>query len=187
MPSTDEISRDIEALKTGDPEALSRLIDVARPLVMSVAGKIVKDTHLCDDILQEVSMRISRKISSLSDTRKFKPWVKRIAANLSLSLVRTRNRHPFIDPQNENASRSYSIEEDDGCSHIIDAIDDLPIKYGQAISLKHIDELTCREIEEKIGIPVSTMEIRLVRARAMLQKRLRVKFSRGRKRDPRTS
>ena len=71
--------------QSGDREAFDRLLrGVQGPLhrcVLSLAGQ---DAHLAEDVLQEVFLRLWRKLPWLREPALFRPWAYRVAARETL-------------------------------------------------------------------------------------------------------
>jgi RNA polymerase sigma factor (sigma-70 family) len=61
-----------------------------------------------------------------------------------------------------------NIEQKEQYQLILSAVNSLPEKYRQVFILGHINDLTYRQIAEILDVPVTTVQIRLVRARRML-------------------
>ena len=52
------------------------------------------------------------------------------------------------------------------------ALDTLPLKHREILSLRHFEDLSYLEISEHLGIPEGTVMSRLYHARSRLAKRL---------------
>jgi RNA polymerase sigma-70 factor (ECF subfamily) len=61
------------------------------------------------------------------------------------------------------------VEKNELCSRILEAVKTLPEKYREVFVLAHTGELTYAEMAEVLEVPMTTMQIRLVRARRMVQ------------------
>ena len=68
---------------------------------------------------------------------------------------------------------------------ILDTIGKLPHIYREVLVLKHVQQMSYTEMSSILNVSVKSLEVRLVRARKLLQERLGRRFDRGRKRDPR--
>ena len=60
------------------------------------------------------------------------------------------------------------VEQKEQCRQILEAVKSLPEKYRQVFMLAYADDLTYGNIAEILDIPVTTVQIRLVRARRMI-------------------
>ena len=55
---------------------------------------------------------------------------------------------------------------------MLEAIRGLPEKYREVLVLAHSGELTYAQMAEVLNVPITTMQIRLVRARRMIRDRI---------------
>jgi len=60
-----------------------------------------------------------------------------------------------------------------------EAIKQLPEKYRLPIVLRYLEEFTYQQIAEVMEVPVTTVETRLYRGKALLQKKLAIVLERG--------
>ena len=61
----------------------------------------------------------------------------------------------------------------DGYQYLVSLVRELPESYRRVLELKLVEELSNREIAKHLRIRESTVSSRVMRGRAMLQKRLR--------------
>ncbi len=65
-----------------------------------------------------------------------------------------------------------NIERKDECRWILQAVERLPEKYRQVFMLEYCGDMTYAQIAEILDVPVTTVQIRLVRARRMILNRI---------------
>ncbi|MHC4169258.1 MAG: RNA polymerase sigma factor [Planctomycetota bacterium] len=68
----------------------------------------------------------------------------------------------------ETAPFTEDLERTEQCEQILRALKSLPEKYREIFMLQYSSDLTYRQIAEILDIPVTTVQIRLVRARRMI-------------------
>ena len=68
----------------------------------------------------------------------------------------------------ETAQFTEDLERAEQCERILQAARSLPEKYREVFMLQYGSDLTYRQIAEMLDIPVTTVQIRLVRARRMI-------------------
>jgi RNA polymerase sigma-70 factor (ECF subfamily) len=73
-----------------------------------------------------------------------------------------------LEDESHSAQLIDNIEQKEQYQLILSAVKSLPEKYRQVFILEHIDDLTYKQIAEILDVPVTTVQIRLVRARRML-------------------
>lgn len=76
----------------GDREAFSELIRRHRAKVYGYAQKITQESYLAEDIVQEALIKAFLHMGSLSDPRRFLPWLHRIVRNQSFTRLQQKNR-----------------------------------------------------------------------------------------------
>ncbi|MBN2271534.1 MAG: RNA polymerase sigma factor [Sedimentisphaerales bacterium] len=164
------------AAREGDREALRELLvrnwGWLRGLVYSVVG----GAQDVDDCLQDICVRVLDKIDSLRELERFRPWLAVIARRQALKFRRQRRRRPVS--LDEEAVKGWADERAEGfienmeraerCRQILEATAALPQKYREVFVLAHSSELTYGQMAEVLDVPVTTMQIRLARARKMI-------------------
>jgi len=73
-----------------------------------------------------------------------------------------------LECNSKSAQLLDNIEQKEQYQLILSAVKSLPEKYRQVFILEHINDLTYRQIAEILDVPLTTVQIRLVRARRML-------------------
>ena len=73
MENNSDLADLVMRVRQGDPAAYEVLVSRYRPLALSWARAIVRDTYLAEDVVQEAFMRMKEKILDLKDDRKFFP------------------------------------------------------------------------------------------------------------------
>ena len=180
----------------GDDAAMTAVIENNRAWVRGIAYTVLGDAHLAEDAAQEVSVRVVKHLGGLDTPEAFRPWVYRMTRNVALSMAQRRERSPqplSLEaeqlPQNSRTAREEipgaMLEANERVRTILDTIDRLPEIYREVLVLKHVQDLSYAEMSTLLGVSVKSLEVRLVRARKLLQARLGRQFHRGRKRDPR--
>jgi len=166
------------AAQRGDKEALQLLFRHNWAWLKGLVYSIVQNADDIDDVLQDICVRVISKIDSLRQPERFRPWLAVLARRQALRYRQQKaQRLRFLDEEladlkcDEKAAELLeNIEQKEQYRQVMDAIGSLPEKYRQVFILEHINDLTYRQIAEILDIPVTTVQIRLVRARQMLYK-----------------
>ncbi|MCC6670937.1 MAG: sigma-70 family RNA polymerase sigma factor [Planctomycetes bacterium] len=130
-----------------------------------------------DDLLQEVGMVLVRCRGQLRALDAFLPWVRTIARNVAISAGRRARRHGALfakePPDGESLGdprqRGDAAAQREEASYWLARIQELPDEYREPLVLRSVDGLSQREIAEALGLPETTVETRLARARRMLR------------------
>lgn len=148
-------------------------------LVFSIVG----DAGEVDDVLQDICVRVISKIDTLRQPERFRPWLAVLARRQALRHRQQRAARPvplslglFTQDEelgavksDEKAGESFlAIENREQYRKIWEAVQSLPEKYRQVFVLQHAGDLTYGQIAEVLDVPITTVQIRLVRARRMV-------------------
>jgi RNA polymerase sigma-70 factor (ECF subfamily) len=159
-PTTDQTLLVLLA-QTGDRAALEQLLRHTyaplRRYVTSLVGN-----SLADDILQETSLQIVRKLSSLREPAVFRPWTFRIASRLAFSHLKRERRWQPLDeaPSEVVATLNPTLGEPPDAAFF--ALIDLVSPASRAVLLLHYQQdLTLEETAAILDIPIGTAKSRL--------------------------
>jgi RNA polymerase sigma factor (sigma-70 family) len=164
------------AAQKQDKEALQRLLMHNWPWLKGLVYSIVGDADQVDDVLQDICVRVITKIDSLREPERFRPWLAVLARRQALRHRQQRARRPStlneeiaeLQPDEKAQQHFEKVERMEQCQRILKAVRSLPEKYRQVFMLAYAGDLTYGNIAEILDIPVTTMQIRLVRARRMI-------------------
>jgi RNA polymerase sigma-70 factor (ECF subfamily) len=191
-----ELAAEVRRAQSGNGDAMAALIENNRAWVRGIAYTVLGDAHLSEDAAQEVCVRVVKHLKGLDTPEAFRPWVYRMTRNVALSMAQRRERTPqplsLEAEQLQEGNRvsrteppGSNLEEDEKMNSILQTIHRLPDIYREVLVLKHVQDLSYSEMSSILGVSVKSLEVRLVRARKLLQERLGRRFDRGRRRDPR--
>lgn len=170
----------------GDVRALDELVARARPLLFRVAVSVVRDRAVADDIAQEALVRaLTRRFTFLSRGPVI-AWMKKIAFHLALNHRRdAARRRELLHAQAGRpvamadtpfgASAERALVDDEQRVALLAAIDALPERQRQVLSLRVVGELSFAEIAKLLSI--SEANARVASSEAM--KRVRATLSAG--------
>lgn len=163
-------------LRTGDESALRRIFDRYYPSLMGDIYRIVPDEDTCQDLAQEVFVELWKKRSELDIHTSLGAYLRRAAVNRALNYLKTSRRFSFEDqdslPDTADTSErdlAGQQEQDSLEKALHAAIDTLPEKCRLVFSLSRFEHLSHREISERLGISVKTIENQITKAMKMLR------------------
>lgn len=163
----------ISLVTQGDQDALAALYERYSRAVFSFSLRIVGDTQVAEEILQEVFVRVWQQGGSFQAARgTLITWLLSITHNLSIDEVRRRKRRPQKAESEEPESilaglpdEGLGVEEEVWLSSlrisIQDALRQLPSAQREAIELAYFQGLTQREIADTLGEPLGTIKTRM--------------------------
>ncbi len=99
------------AIKAGDIAALEVLYELHNRAVFRTAYGIVRSYDLAEDVTQQVFIEVFTSIKRYNDRRPFRPWLHRIAINLSIDAVKRDRRNVPFEDAGELESPSISPQD----------------------------------------------------------------------------
>ncbi len=193
--STDETARGgpdfVDRLIARDETAFTELVRTHGPRMLSVASRYLKDPVDAEDVLQDAFVNVVRAISGFRRGSSIETWLHRIVVNCALMSLRRRRRKPSTpleDSALEGGGASPWRRWPPPSAHdvlasaearriVLDALDRLPEAQRCVLLLRDVEGLSLGEIAEVLDLRVTTVKIRIHRARRALQNRLGPRLS----------
>lgn len=172
--SDEEIVRSVVG---GNGESFGILAERYIPKLLRYTKTLLSDADEAEDCVQDTLIKVFQNIRSFDSTRRFSPWIYRIAHNESMNLIQRRKKSislslpdfdlmfPHLHPKNETEAL---LDKEALRRNLHDFIDRLDVKYREPLHLYYFEEMSYEEIADVLKIPVSTVGIRLRRGRAAL-------------------
>ncbi|HEX7152312.1 MAG TPA: RNA polymerase sigma factor [Thermoanaerobaculia bacterium] len=147
--------------QSGDRAALDTLLRTIQEPLYRYVVHIVGTRAAAEDILQDVFVRIWRKLGWLHDPALFRPWVYRIASREAFRhLERERKwREQVRDDEVLATIAAPPVKVDDG--ELTRLIGEASPASRAVLVLHYLDGLTFDEIAGILGIAVGTVKSRL--------------------------
>jgi RNA polymerase sigma-70 factor, ECF subfamily len=131
----------------------------------------VRDHALAEDVLQEVFIKIHRKLSTLRAGEKVEAWVWRITRNAISDHFR--RAHPTESLRSEvDDAPEEKVELPDLSPCVRQFVGELPEGYREALILTEWNGLTQEELAKQLGLSISGAKSRVQRARGQLKELL---------------
>ena len=168
------------AAREGDKEALNVLLTAHWAWLKVLVCSVLADAGDVDDVMQNVCLRVLTRIHTVREPECFRGWLAILARREAIKHCRGKIRRARAIDADSLATPAGSVERGplerlerkDLCRRILVTVNTLPEKYREVFMLAHSGELTYAQMAEILEVPVTTMQIRLVRARRMVQKQL---------------
>lgn len=163
----------VNRMSQGDVDALDVLYDRYARVVFSFAVRIVHDSRIAEEVLQEAFMRSWQQSGRFELNRgNFASWLLSITHNLAIDEVRKSQRRPqkadmvdITDVLRSEVDSTVNIEEAAEATElrgvIRDAMDQLPVAQRRAIELAYFEGLSQREIAAFLNEPLGTIKTRM--------------------------
>lgn len=172
----------IEAIRAGDRYAFGEFMRRHNRWVVGVIYGVLGEHDGVEDVAQQAWTAVWRRAGELRDVKRWRPWLYRLTRNAAIDagrdMTRRRGRMRVVAEDGEAASGDtpdchLSGHEQHG--EVLAAVQALPALYREPFVLRHLNGWSYREIAEVMGMPIDSVETRLVRARRLLRDCLRDK------------
>lgn len=167
----------VERARRGDHAAFGLLVDkYATEITRFLASKIGRADE-AHDLAQDTWLHMYLSLGRLREPGKFREWVYGIARNRALMWLRqARNTatlpETITDKHVANASSDDLIAVWELREAVLHAITQLSDINREAVRMHYLDDLSYREIAERLNVPVKTVKSRLHKARQQLKPHL---------------
>jgi RNA polymerase sigma-70 factor (ECF subfamily) len=141
--------------------------------------RMVRDRGEAEDLTQETFLRAHRRLYLLRHPEAAGSWLYRIATHVCLDRLRQRKHHDSLDEEKTANRVDAAVRARPSLADIAErrqtslcvqrCVDYLPDSYRSVILLYEIHALTAPEIASLLGVKLTTVKMRLHRARRMLQ------------------
>lgn len=192
MNDDHELKRWIEGCLKGDKRSQQAIHRAYYGKMKSVCMRYTRDADHAQDILQEGFIKIFSNIDRYTGSGSFEGWMRRIMVNLAIDYFR-KSKHDFLllgdDHMMEDFGEEFIDEEEDELdyefkpSQIIEAMQQLSPAYRTIFNLYVFENMTHKDIAEKIGISVGTSKSNFSKAKRNLKKILLKDFRKANEQD----
>lgn len=197
----------IDRLRSGDALALEELMERFAPRVHRLAYGITRNAADAEEVVQDVFLRLFRKIDAFEGRSALSTWIYRIAVNTALIKRRGKRAEmevlledhlpTFQDDGHRDGDRAMLLA--DWSSHTPEEellscetretvrrmIAGLPEQYRVVLLLRDMEELSNEETAEILEDTIASVKSRLHRARMALREQLTRSFMLGQRRAAR--
>lgn len=162
---TDEVL--LVKLKRGNIRSFEAIYDRYAPMVLNFVRKMIKDQMRAEDITQNIFMRLYVSRNSLEPGLSLKNWLFVCARNEALDVLRSKWAKDVAKDvakvQEIMEDAQVSVPEDEmirreSAAQLRTMVDDLPDQRAKILKMSKLDELSNREIAERLGLSVRTVE-----------------------------
>jgi RNA polymerase sigma-70 factor (ECF subfamily) len=155
----------------GDREAFGQLVGLTSARLYAIATRILRDTHLAEDALQNALITAWRELPRLRDPDRFEAWARRLLVHTCYAEARRRRTWagnvrvlPVDGPA--GADDLLSVADRDALDR---AFKRLTVEQRAVFVMHHHIGLSLVEVAETLGIPAGTARSRLHYATRMLR------------------
>jgi RNA polymerase sigma-70 factor (ECF subfamily) len=166
----------------GDITAFEELVNRYKKSVFAIIYRMTGQYQEAEDIAQEVFVTVYKKLYQFDSSKRFAPWIHKIAINTCISSLRKNNKvillnydETFSQQYESDAIYNYgnpefALERNELAEEVRAAVLELPSSYQSVLILRYQLDLNNQEIAETLGVSKENVEVKIHRARKALRK-----------------
>lgn len=166
------------SVQQGDADAFGELITRYEEKLTRYGRRFLSNPQDIEDLVQDVMIKTYTNIQSFNTDMRFSPWIYRIAHNTFVNALKKQSRFGYnvfdvdtILPQLKASERADEFALSSELSAEMELyLNQLDPKYREPLVLFFYEELSYQEISDVLHIPVTTVGVRINRAKEKLRK-----------------
>ncbi len=147
-----------------DDNTFSMKYELYSNMIYKLALLYLNNSMDCEDVMQEVFIKLLSKRTDFTDPEHEKRWLIRIAINSCLDKIR-RNKRNCTLPLEEGIFVTNTSEEEE----LVYLVLKLPDKLKAPLHLYYYEGYKVNEISKILGVKTSAIKMRLKRGRDLLK------------------
>ena len=168
----------IEKAKEGDPSAFNQVVLAYRKRILGVISRLIGRPEDVEDVAQEVFVRLYYSLDQLRSADVFEPWLYRLTVNAAydyLRRIKRRHESRMADMSETQVLMADSVAggkrsaEDEEKSRVREFVEALFVHVSEEdrvlLTLKEVEGLSLKELEQIYRINENALKVRLFRAR----------------------
>ena len=166
----------IEKAKEGDRRAQKAIYDALADKMFALCLRYTGDRQTAEDVLQDGFVTLFAKLDTFSGEGAFEGWARKIFVNTALMSLRKNDvlkESDDVDSARSLSSEAPSAVQNIGYKELCRMIAELPPGFRTVFNMYVVEGYSHQEIAESLGISVNTSRSQLLRARAMLQAKIK--------------
>lgn len=167
----------------GDEKAYASLMERYKEALYQMLYRMTGDADEADDLTMESFGKAFCQLNSYSPTNAFSTWLFSIGSNCCIDRIRRRRLQmvSISDLASRDEDEVFELpmpsngpnpEEEfiaaQRVKRLRDVVMQLKPNYRRVIELRYFEELSYDEIAERLGLPMGTVKVHLLRARQLL-------------------
>lgn len=176
----------VREARQGNMAAFELLIRRHTDKLFRIAFRVTKCHEDAEEVVQDAFIKALNKLHSFEERSRFSTWLTRIAINTALMKIRGKDTFKTVSlSDDENSTDIIPDEVVDWRPNpeqlysrvelreiLVKALDSLPHHYRTIIVLRDVEGFSVAESAEILGLSVTAVKARLLRARLQLREKL---------------
>ena len=178
----------LAAARSGDRDAFTTLVSPHTPRLQRLARRLTRNREDAEDVCQESLLRAFTKLDQFTGTEieanEFCAWLARITANCAIDHLRRKRASRLVpldecghvqSKYHEAGTGGWGESPEVSCTRkeqlriVADALAKLPAELRSVCLLRHMMELSTKEVAARLGISTIAVRLRLFRAHGQLR------------------
>jgi RNA polymerase sigma-70 factor (ECF subfamily) len=161
---------------SGDVESFRSIVARYQKPIIRFVRNLVDDSHVCEDIAQEVFLTAYKMLGSFNPERsEFSTWLFAIARNKSLNVLKKKRPLSMcrLPERTSSGKPSDVMTQKEFFDELDRALQGLPVAQKTAFVLAELEQLSHAEIAQIEGVRIGTVKSRINRAKSKLRSALK--------------
>ena len=160
----------VDLVRAGSTTAYEAVVQRYRRPLVSYCGRIVGPDH-AEDVVQDTFTRAHASLMGDDRPMSLKPWLYRIAHNLSLNTLRAKAwNHEELDESFDGVRQPHEhVEQKDRLRDVVARVTALPQRQRAALILQAVEGRSSEEIARELDGTVGDVRMLVHRARTRLR------------------
>ena len=173
----------IERARGGDDGAFNQVVQAYRKRILGTIARLIGRPEDVDDVGQEVFLRLYFSLDQLRSPEVFEPWLYRLTVNASYDYLRRQKRRPesrmsdlseqqvmLADAAAGGKQRSEEVRRTKIRERVQALLGQVSEEDRILLTLKEVEGLSLKELEQVYKINENALKVRLFRARQRVLK-----------------
>lgn len=169
-----DLGATIESAAAGDEDAFRRLISAYHAEMHRVCVAMCGDQSIAEEAVQAAWAIAWRKIDTVRDPQRLRPWLTSIAVNQARNMLSKRRRHAEIEALTEPPRDPAGVDPATGVDmlDLITALRALEPDDRALLAMRYVAGFDSTELSGVLGISPSGIRNRLERLKTRLRQEL---------------
>lgn len=176
----------LQQAQHGDASAFNQVVMTYRRRILGTISRLINRPEDVEDVAQEVFLRLYFSLDQLRTPEVFEPWLYRLTVNASYDYLRKSKRRPesrMSDLSEQqvmmaDAAAGSKAQSEEGEKHRVrDTVHSLLAAVSAEdrilLTLKEVEGLSLRELEQIYHVSENSLKVRLFRARQRVLKNVK--------------
>lgn len=173
----EKIHSEINKARAGNQSAYNFLLNTFWNEVYKFQLKRTKDEYDAEEITIQTFSKAFDKLSTYKDIYTFSTWLITISKNIHIDILRKRassirsqliKKDEVYRVPDEGPTPEDALIKKQNLAQLLRFIKQLKPHYQEMINLRYFQEMSYKEIEEELNEPMSSVKVKLLRARRLL-------------------